>query len=107
MKNEASKDLKDALMEADIEYQFVPSHNYMTNLYERAIQTFKWYFKAGLVSLDLDFTIREWDRIVEQGELTLNLLRVVKSNPKSSDYEYSFGQLDYSATPLVSPGKKQ
>ena len=75
MDNEASNDLKDTFKGADIEYQIMPPHNHRTNLSDCAIHTFKGHFKARLVSLDPDFPISEWDRIVEQGELALNILR--------------------------------
>ena len=74
MDNEASKDLKDILRNADTKYQLVPPYNHKTNLSERVIQTFKGHFKVGLELLDPDLSISEWDRILEQGELTLNLL---------------------------------
>ena len=106
MDNEASTDLKDALQEEQIEHQLVPPHNHRTNLAERAIQTFKAHFKAGLASLDPDFPLREWDRLIKQAVTTLCLLRSARANPNLSAYAYLFGQFDYNATPLVPPGTK-
>ena len=59
-----------------------------------------------MASLDPDFPISEWYRLVEQGELTLNLLRASSSNPKLSAFVYFFGEFNYSATPLVPSGTK-
>ena len=56
----------------------------------KLLQVFKVYRKAGLVLLGSDFYISEWDRIVELGELIVNLLRTVRSNPNMSAYEYLF-----------------
>ena len=55
-------------------FQLVPPHTHRANAAERAIQTFKNHFKAGIASLDPDFPITEWDRLLEQAFLTLNLL---------------------------------
>ena len=45
------------------------------NAAERAIQTFKNYFLADLLSVDNTFPIAEWDRLLMQTEITLNLLQ--------------------------------
>ncbi len=87
-------------------FQLVPPHTHRANAAERAIQTFKNHFKAGIASLDPDFPITEWDRLLEQAFLTLNLLRPARVNPKLSSYAYVFGQFDFNATPLAPPGTK-
>ena len=74
---------------------------HQANAAEWAIQTFKAHLKAGITSLDPDFSVREWDRLIPQAELTLNLLREFRNNPRSSAYAYMFGQSDYNRTPLV------
>ena len=45
---------------------FQPIHyrSLKANLAERAIQTFKWNFKAGLTFLHPDFPITGWDRLL-------------------------------------------
>ena len=106
MDNECSADLKTALAKADVKYQLVPPHIHRANKAERAIQTFKSHLKAGLASLDPDFPIHEWDRLLPQCELTLNLLRASRINPKLSAWAYLFGEFDYMKTPLAPPGTK-
>ena len=106
MDNECSADLKTALAKADVKYQLVPPHIHRANKAERAIQTFKNHLKAGLASLDPDFPIHEWDRLLPQCELTLNLLRASRINPKLSAWAYLFGEFDYMKTPLAPPGTK-
>ena len=38
-----------------------------------AIKIFKNHFKADLASLDPDFPLSEWDRLISQDEIKLNL----------------------------------
>ena len=48
--------------------------------------------------------MRDWDRLIPQTDLPLNLLRTARANTKLSVYEYIFGQSDLNAAPLVLPG---
>ena len=64
----------------------------------------KGHFKVGLSTVDPNFPIREWDRLINQAEITLNLLRISRANPKLSAYAYLFGQFDYNKTPIIPPG---
>jgi hypothetical protein len=50
--NEASAALKTFFTVNDIDYQLVPPHLHRRNAAERAIQTFKEHFVAGLSSVD-------------------------------------------------------
>ena len=56
--------------------------------------------------LDPDFPVTEWDRLLPQAELTLNMLHISRYNPNLSAYAYLFGQFDYNKTPVVPPGIK-
>jgi hypothetical protein len=76
------------------------------NSAERAIQTFKAHFIAGLCSADPDYPATEWDRLLPQAELTLNLLRSCRFNPKLSAHAALNGFFNFNATPLVPPGTK-
>ena len=104
--NESSTTLQSAMKKKLTKYQLVPPHNHRSNAAERAIQTFKCHFKAGLSSVDVDFPIAEWDRLLEQAFLTLNLLRSSRLNPNLSAYAQVFGMFDFNATPLAPPGTK-
>ena len=55
---------------------------------------------------DPDFPAQEWDRLLTQCELTLNLLCASRANPKLSACAYLFGQFDYNQTPPVPPGTR-
>ena len=104
--NEANMLLKTAMTKRNIKYQMVPPNCHRANTAERAIQTYKNHLKAGLASTDPDFPIQEWDRLLEQADLTLNLLRAARCNPKLSAWAYLFGEFDFNATPLAPPGMK-
>ena len=72
MDNECSDDLKAALSKAELTYQLVPPHIHRTNKAERTIQALKGHLKVRLVTLDPGFTTQEWNRLIDQCELTLN-----------------------------------
>ena len=73
---------------------------------ERAIQTFKHHFLSGLASLPPDFPLVEWDCLLLQALITLNLLRSSRANPKLSAHAYLHGVFDINKTPLAPPGIK-
>jgi hypothetical protein len=74
LNNEASRALKDFLDDQEIDWQLVPPYCHRRNAAERAIRTFKNHFIAGLCSTDPNFNMGLWDKLIEQCELTLNLL---------------------------------
>jgi hypothetical protein len=106
MDNEASNELKQALAKNDLAYQLVPPHLHRRNAAERAIRTFKSHLLACLATCDPDFPISEWDRLLFQVELTLNLLRSSRVNPRLSAYAYLHGNFDFNKTPLAPFGTR-
>ena len=102
--NEASAILRDYLRSEDVEYQLVSPHIHQRNASERAIRTFKNHFIAGLASTDPNFPLSNWCRLLPQAELTLNLLRASRLNPKISAYAQLEGTFDFTRTPLAPPG---
>ena len=104
--NEKSNELINLFSTNNVKYQLAPPHCHRTNLAERSIQTFKSHFLAGLATCDPDFPLREWDRLLDQAVLTLNLLRSSRTNPKISAYTFLFGEFDFRSTPLAPPGTK-
>ena len=73
--------------------------NHRRNAAERAIETSKKHFIAGLFSRHPNFPMQLWCRV--QAELTLNLLRPSRLNPKLSAYAQLEGAFDFNRTPLV------
>ena len=104
--NEFSQELKKALKKKNIDFQFVPHNEHRANAAERGIQTFKQHFLSTLATCDPDFPITEWDRLLEQSEMTLNMLQPVRCNPKVSAYAYLYGQHNFNAVPLAPLGTK-
>ena len=104
--NEVSHDLKTAFKANNTDFQLVPPHSHRRNLAERAIQTWKNHFKAGLASVNPNFPLPEWDRLIPQANITLNLLRTARTNPALSAYAYIYGNFNFAATPLAPPGTK-
>ena len=82
--DEFSADFKEALACSKLTFQLAPPGNHRTNLAERAIQTFKNHFLPGLATCHPEFPMREWDRIIPQCEITLNLLCNSRINPQLS-----------------------
>jgi hypothetical protein len=70
--NETSTALKNFFTVNDIAYQLVPPHFHRRNAAERAIQTFKQHFVAGLSSVDPASPLHLWDKLLPQAEITLN-----------------------------------
>ena len=102
--NECSDALKDFLTAETVDYQLVPPGMHRRNAAERAIRTFKNHFIAGLCSVDKNFPLHLWDKLVPQAESTLNLLRGSRINPKLSAYAQLQGTFDFNRTPLAPPG---
>ena len=104
--NECSKDLKDAFMKYNIDFQRVPPKEHRANAAERAIRTFKNHLVAIFCSVDSNFPMSEWDRLVPQAVITLNLLRSSRIHPSLSARASLFGNFDFNRTPMVPPGTK-
>ena len=62
--NECSNELRAAFFKHNVGFQLDKPHLHRANAAERAIRTFKEHFKAGLASLDPDFPVQEWDRLI-------------------------------------------
>jgi hypothetical protein len=104
--NEASLALRKNLTKKGIGYQLAPPHIHWRNNAERAIQTFKNHFMSGLCSVDPNFPLKLWDKILPQSTITLNRLRKSRINPRMSAYVQLNGHLDLNRTPLAPPGTR-
>jgi hypothetical protein len=102
--NECSNLLKAFMTDEKVDYQLVPPNVHRRNAAERAIRTFKDHFIAGLCSLDPDFPLHLWDRLVPQAVITLNLLRASRFHPQLSAWAALNGNFDFNRTPLAPPG---
>jgi hypothetical protein len=102
--NEASRALKSFSTTNDVEYQLVPPHCHRRNAAERAIHTFKEHFVAGLASVDPDFPLHLWDRLLPQAEVTLNLLRTSRQHPQLFAAAHYYSLVDCKKTAFSPPG---
>jgi hypothetical protein len=100
---EASTALKNCLTTNDVEYQLAPPPCHHRNADERVIQTSIEYFVAGLSSVDPNFPLHWWDRLLTQAEITLNLLRTSRQHPQLSAAAHFHGVVDYNKTYFAPP----
>lgn len=56
--------------------------------------------------MDPNFPLSEWDCLIPQANITLNLLRTARTNPALSAHVHIHGQFNFNATPLVPLGTK-
>jgi hypothetical protein len=104
--NECPAGLKKFMHQQGVDYQLVPPHLHRTNSAENAIATWKNHFVAGLSGTDPNFPMHLWCRLVQHANLTLNLLRASRINPRLSAHAQLHGAFDYNRTPLAPPGTK-
>ena len=104
--NEASKALKSFIDEQQVTYQLTPPHIHQQNAAEHAICTFKNHFISGLCSVDKHFPLHLWCCLLDQAELTLNMLHTSQINPNLSANKQIHGIHDFNATPLAPPRTK-
>ena len=86
--------------------QFVEANNHQVNAAKREIRTFKIYFIVGLCTVGNTFPLEIWCDLLQQAEITLNLLRTSRINKKMSAYAVLEGQFNFDKTPLANLGTK-
>ena len=102
--NVASKAAKKYLEAENIILQLVKPHNYCINAAERAIQTFKKYKIAGLITCDENFPSVLWCKLIKQAQYTLNILQTSHPHPQKSAYHVLEGPHDFNRFPFTPPG---
>jgi hypothetical protein len=102
--NECSHVMKQAFAKHSVNFQLVPPHVHRRNAAERAIQTWKNHFSAGLATCDPKFPLTMWDQLMPQADLTLNLLRSSRRYPKLSAHSCLNKAFNFPNTPLAPPG---
>jgi hypothetical protein len=75
MDTEVSKVLETFLTALNMNFQLVAPHIHRQNAAERAIQTFKNPFLAGICLTYKQLSLHLWDMLIPHGVLTLSLLR--------------------------------
>jgi hypothetical protein len=102
---EATTELKSFFTENDVQYQLVPPYCHRRKTADQAIRTFVEHFVSGLASVDPDFPLHLWERLLPQAEMTLKLLRKSRNHPQFFAAHYH-GMVDYNKTVLAPPGCK-
>ena len=102
--NEAPEGFKQAIRENNCRVELTPADMHRRNIAEKGIQTFKGHFISVLAGIADDFPIREWDELLPQTIVTLNLMRQSNVAPNVSAYAYHHGSFDYNRTPIAPMG---
>lgn len=89
-----------------MQYQLTPAKIHRRHITERAIQTFKNHFIPILAGVNSIFPKNEWDQLLPQAEIKINLLRSSRINQNLSAYEQMDGTFNYNKTPLAPLGIK-
>ena len=85
----------------------VPPYQHRANVAERMIQTFKGHFITILHATSRSFPMAFWHHLSDQAEITINLLRASRADPRISAYEYVHGKTwDWDKHPMVPPGTR-
>ena len=101
MGNEASKAfLANITNKWKCKYQLVPTDMHQRNAVELAVWTAKAHFLSILAGVNPGFPKSHWDFLLPQTELTLNLLRQARYNPKVLAWECINGPYNFDATPM-------
>jgi hypothetical protein len=95
--------ISDFLKSQGVTKQLVPPHNHRANAAERAIQTAKNHLISSFCTTPSNFPLPIWDKLLPQAELTLNLLRGSRMNPKLSAWAQFNGPYDFNRTPIAPP----
>ena len=102
--NETSKRMKYYMDAEGITYQLKTAGSHRHNIAEKDIRTFKNHFISGLYSLPEKFPLNLWERLLQQAEITINILRTSRINPSLSAYAKLHGAFDYNANSLAPSG---
>ncbi|KAL7481114.1 hypothetical protein ACHAW6_006798 [Cyclotella cf. meneghiniana] len=93
--NEAHEELKQAIRANKCRVELTPADLHRRNAAERTIQTFNRHFISVLARVADSFPINQWDELLPQMILTLNLLRQLNVAPNISAWSYHHGSFDY------------
>ncbi len=103
--NETSNDVEDFIesQNANMQYSALGSHCLPT---EKAIQTYKSYFKSTTASLLNKFPIGYWCRLCKQVDLSVDIVRACRRNPRLSAWAACKGNFHFDSMPIAQPGTK-
>ena len=97
--NECSRELKDAIMKNDVEYELVPKGQHRRNIAERGIQTWKLHAIGMFSGFPTAAPLFLWDKMLPQIDMQVNLLRFSNVNPTVCSNTVLNGVHDFNSTP--------
>eukprot|EP00957_Ditylum_brightwellii_P178443 13592054-Ditylum_brightwellii.AAC.1 len=107
MDNETSKELINWIEhQQDTRVELTPPDMHQQYLGERAIQTWKDHFIAGLAGLPKEFLLAYWCGLVPQTNIMLNLMQPCWMNPALSAETVLNGCYNFNATSMAPLGTK-
>jgi uncharacterized protein YgfB (UPF0149 family) len=86
MDDQCSKTIQSFIETRKTKIQLVNPDDHRVNAAERAIQTWKNHWIAGMGTVDPNYPLQLWCQFIEQGQDTLNMLQMSRSNAKLSSY---------------------
>jgi hypothetical protein len=99
-----SKEYREQIAENNMIHELTAPGNHWTLIAEQAIQMWKAHMVSNLNGADENFPISCWCQIVNQTELTLNLLPQSNIVPSISVYAHVHGQHDCMRNPFAPIG---
>jgi hypothetical protein len=103
MDNQASRVIRNFLTRNNCDLMLIKTNNHCVNAAKRAIQTFEAHFISALATTDSKFPLQLWDRLTQQVETTLIMLRPSRLDPTISAYEALHGPYDWNRFLLAPP----
>jgi hypothetical protein len=88
------------LHEEKVDFQLTPAGIHRRDTAKRAICMAKNHLIAGLCTVHPKFPLYLWNKLLPQAELTLNMLRGSRLNPKLSAWDQVCGVYDYNCTSI-------
>ncbi len=106
LNNEAPEELNQAICDNNCRVEVTLADQHRQNVTKSAIQTFKGHFISVLAGVVDGFPINQWDELLPQTILTLNLLRQSNAAPNISAYAYPYHHwsFDYNHMPIAPMG---
>ena len=103
MDNETSAEVEAFIKEQNTDVQYTAPGRHCAPA-EKAVQTYKSCFKSTTASLPPDFPISYWCRLLPQIDLSVNIVRPCRQNPKLSAWAAMEGEFHFDSRPITSLG---
>ena len=97
--NECSKSMK-TLIRQHCALKIVPPHCHRRNVADVATKSLKQHFLSIIAGVSTDLPMYQWERLLPQDKLTLNLLRQFNTTPTVFAYTEMFRPFNYNIISL-------